>query len=178
MSENGIDLTAEQLLAAINNSSLASESTKIVRADLENAIALLKSADVIKPVQSNNLVTAVFEDNRGKIMRLGKEGEERNYLLTYAGFMRSGDFHPVKQFDVIISGQVTIWYRVGEKDIKIDYAATPNPTLIILPPYIPHLFEFTDDCEMLEWWEGSFEACYYKPYRDIINVQSEKMSPK
>ena len=127
---------------------------------------IYSSPDVTKGTASPALSEPTFTDIRGTIQRLDLGGKKLNVLFTKAGFMRSGDLHQNTQFDFIFSGKIELWLRKDEKDEKIVYG--PN-SFIEIPPDVPHLFNFLEDTLMSEWWDGPFEAWYYKPYRDIID---------
>ncbi|MFB6088401.1 MAG: hypothetical protein ABEK36_01330, partial [Candidatus Aenigmatarchaeota archaeon] len=86
--------------------------------------------------------------------------------------LRSGDYHPVTQYDLILKGKVKITMKQDDRE-KIVHKG-PNE-LISIPENIPHLFEFLKDTVMIEWWDGEFEAKYYKPYRKLIEEQFEKL---
>jgi mannose-6-phosphate isomerase-like protein (cupin superfamily) len=85
--------------------------------------------------------------------------------------MRSGDYHPNIQYDIILSGRVRLTLRKGEEDVSSEIG--PGE-LIEIPPNTPHLFEFLEDTVMLEWWDGEFSAEYYGPYRDLIDAQAKE----
>ena len=127
--------------------------------------SIFNSPDVYKPTQTDGLETPFFEDARGSIQRITSGGSKINLLFTRAGYMRSGDLHKNTQLDFIFSGRVEVWRRVGERDEKTIYG--PNEYLT-LAPGVPHLFNFLEDTVMAEWWDGPFEAWYYRPYREII----------
>lgn len=138
--------------------------------------SVFTSPEAFKPeTKPGALEQPVFTDIRGTIHRITIEGVKVNLLSTKKGFMRSGDFHKNKQFDFIFSGKVELWLRQGNQDVK--KIIGPN-TFITIPPGIPHLFNFLEDTVMAEWWEGSFEAWYYKPYRNLIDAQFKRMIQK
>lgn len=127
--------------------------------------------DVFKPADGD-LGQPVHTDVRGSIHRLEIAGHKLNLLFTREGFMRSGDLHKISQFDFVFSGSLELWLRKGTTDEKRIWG--PN-SFIEIPPHTPHLFNFLEDTLMAEWWDGPFEAWYYKPYRDIIDAQFQKM---
>ncbi len=135
---------------------------------------IFSSPDVTE-VQSapGALEQPVFMDIRGTINRINLDGFKVNLLSTKKGFMRSGDLHKNTQFDFIFSGKLELWLRKDGKDVKTMHG--PN-SFITIPPGIPHLFNFLEDTVMAEWWDTAFKAWYYKPYRDIIDAQSRKMT--
>lgn len=135
---------------------------------------IYSSPEVFKPeTKPGALETPVYHDVRGTIQRISINGFKVNILSTRKGFMRSGDLHKNKQFDFIFSGKVEIWFRQEGKDVKKVFGKN---ALIEIPPHVPHLFNFIEDTVMAEWWEGPFEAWYYKPYRDIIDAQFKKIT--
>lgn len=116
------------------------------------------------------LETPVHVDVRGEIHRHDLQDVKFNSLFTKKGAYRSGDVHPVKQFDLLLSGKVSITFRENEQDVVRTFG--PNE-LIVIPPNIPHLFYFEEDTVMLEWWDGVFEVSYYEPYRKFVKAQFE-----
>lgn len=119
----------------------------------------------------NNLIIPLYKDFRGEIRRYEINGTKFNVLLTKAGMLRSGDYHPEIQYDLILKGEFEIWLKKGNKDVKIKKG--PNQ-LIVIPPSTPHLFKALTDTLMIEWWSGDFEAEYYQPYRSLIEKQLEQ----
>jgi len=112
-----------------------------------------------------------FKDDRGEINKLDIKGTRVNLLYTKKGALRSGDIHPNNQFNVILSGEIEITYRKGNKDVK--EIKKPNE-LIMTPAGVPHLFKFTKDTVLLEWWDGPFKAEYYAPYRKFVDESLKK----
>ena len=131
---------------------------------------LVNSPEVITPTQSGGLQQPRFTDHRGTIERVELEGVKVNILYTKAGVMRSGDFHPHPQLDILLSGKVEL--RTLQNGVHETREVGPN-TLIVLEPYVPHLFNFLEPTVMMEWWDGPFECHYYKPYRDIIDAAAK-----
>ena len=145
--------------------------------------AIYSNPDVFQPpTKPGALDTPMFKDKRGVIQRLNKnnldwldeyqvKAEFPNTLYTKAGFMRSGDLHKNSQLDYIIEGELELWTLEQGKTVK--QVLGPN-TFIVLGAHTPHLFRFTKDTVMQEWWSGKFEAWYYKPYRDIIDKDTKE----
>jgi mannose-6-phosphate isomerase-like protein (cupin superfamily) len=115
----------------------------------------------------------VYRDSRGEIHRHDVAGVKFNVLVTKAGVLRSGDYHPNKQFDLVLSGKMEITLRQNEEDKVI--VKGPNE-FIEIPPNTPHLFKSLTDTVMLEWWDGPFEATYYEPYRKQVEEQLNRMN--
>ncbi len=111
-----------------------------------------------------------YSDFRGEIHRHDIHGAKFNVLFTKKGIMRSGDFHAMPQFDIILKGTFKLTLRQNDEDIVMTKG--PNE-LIVIPPNIPHLFKALTDTVMIEWWPGPFEAEYYEPYRKLIDKQIE-----
>lgn len=123
------------------------------------------------PAKKGNLDSPVHKDMRGEIRRHDFKGVKFNVLFTKAGCYRSGDFHPVSQYDLILKGKFQITFRKGGRDVIVKKG--PNE-LIIIPPNTPHLFKSLTDTVMLEWWGGPFAVGYYEPYRKIVERQFAK----
>lgn len=125
--------------------------------------------------KKNSLNDPVFKDSRGEIRRYEMNGVKFNALYTKAGVLRSGDYHPVKQYDLILKGEFAITLRKNNQDIVIKKSAND---FIVIPPNVPHLFKSLTDTVMIEWWDNEFKASYYKPYRKLIEEQLNKLSKK
>lgn len=149
--------------------------------------AIYRNPDVFQPkTEPGALEKPIHQDVRGVIQRLNKNNlpwldeigakvDLPNLLHTKQGFMRSGDLHKNIQLDYILSGEVELWtFHNGQTTKK---TLAPN-TFLILNPHTPHLFNFLKDTVMMEWWDGPFEAWFYKPYRDIIDEQFKRMTQK
>jgi len=125
-----------------------------------------------KKLAKSSLNAPAQKDVRGEIRRYEFKGVKFNALFTKAGKYRSGDFHPITQFDLILKGKFRITVRRGNKDVV--YEKGENE-LIVIPPNTPHLFKSLTNTVMLEWWDGPFEVSYYKPYRKIVEKQFKKI---
>ena len=55
-------------------------------------------------------VPSIYVDDRGDIHRLRVGGQRINLLFSKKGVMRSGYLHPHVMQDVVIRGQVEVWY--------------------------------------------------------------------
>jgi len=106
-----------------------------------------------------------FKDSRGEIRKFEVSGAKFNVLCTKKGALRSGDYHKTAQYDLILKGRFRITLRKGNRNVS--FVKGPN-TLIKIPPKTPHLFKSLTNSIMLEWWDGSFEAKYYMPYRTLV----------
>lgn len=105
-----------------------------------------------------------FKDHRGEIRRYEIEGTNFNALYTKEGCYRSGDYHPVTQFDMILKGKIEVTTLVNGIDVINQY----ENCLVTIPSNVPHLFKALTDCVMIEWWDGPLEVNYYQPYRKFI----------
>lgn len=113
---------------------------------------------------------SVYKDFRGEIKRYEVHGVKFNVIYTKKSGLRSGDFHPVKQYDLILEGEFEITLRKENEDVVLKKGVND---LVVIPPNVPHLFKSLTDTVMIEWWDGEFEAQYYKPYRKLIKEQFE-----
>jgi hypothetical protein len=120
-------------------------------------------------------VPSVYQDDRGSIHNF-KIGDRRlNLLFTRSGVMRSGDLHRDYQHDFVFSGQVEVWCLTPEgKTVQHVYNSCQH---ICIPPYTPHIFHFTLDTVLAEWWDGPFHAWFYKPYRRIVEESFQATKP-
>ncbi|TAL57745.1 MAG: hypothetical protein EPN86_01435 [Nanoarchaeota archaeon] len=116
-----------------------------------------------------------FADLRGEIHRLNVKGVKFNALFTKKGALRSGDYHPVVQYNIVLKGKLQITLRKGNKDVKM--IKKPGE-LIKIPPNTPHLYKFLADSVILEWWGGPFKVKYYQPYRKIIEASLRRAASK
>ncbi len=119
-------------------------------------------------MDKKNLVYSIFKDSRGEIQRCTIGKTKFNILITKKGVLRSGDFHPNTQFDLILKGKFEITLCKNNKNKK--YLKGANK-FIAIPPNTPHLFKSLTDTIMLEWWDGEFSAQYYQPYRSLVDKQ-------
>lgn len=118
-----------------------------------------------------SLDTPAYKDFRGEIRRYELHGIKFNVLFTKKGTLRSGDYHPVTQYDLILKGKFEITLRQNDKDVVMQ---KDTNKLIVIPPNVPHLFKSLTDTVMIEWWDGPFEINYYPPYRKLIEEQFEQ----
>ena len=61
--------------------------------------------------------------------------------------------------------------REAGRNIMREYR---SGSLIVIPPYVPHIFTFLNKTIMAEWWGAAnenkaFNAQYYQPYRDRVS---------
>jgi len=117
----------------------------------------------------------LYEDARGVIQTVRLRGKRVNILFSKAGTYRSGDKHPVRQHDAIVSGRVDITLNHGGPGASF-IQLYPGGSVTI-DPDIPHLFYFPVDTVMLEWWgEGDEPRVeYYPPYRDVVERHLREM---
>ncbi len=106
-----------------------------------------------------------FEDFRGEILRYNVHDSLFNVLYTKAGMLRSGDYHPNTQFNLLLSGEIELTLRIGDKDVVS--IKKPNE-LIVIPPNTPHLYRYIKDTVMFEWWDGELKVSYFEPYRKLV----------
>lgn len=107
-----------------------------------------------------------FEDARGRIDRLESGGVGLNLIYSRAGVLRSGDLHPVAQHDVLVSGRAELRTRGAGGEERTDTVSAGQH--LVLLPHVPHIFTFTEDTVMVEWWEGDFEAWFWRPWRELV----------
>lgn len=111
-----------------------------------------------------------YRDGRGAIykFKLG-EGVYVNMYFTKAGYRRSGDLHDCNQYDVVLAGRTRLRMMDPHsgKEVVAEYGAND---FIVIPARTPHMFEFLEDNYLLEWWDDTFKAWYYKPYRSVIEA--------
>lgn len=121
--------------------------------------------------KGGGLNAPVQKDLRGEIRRYDLVGVKFNALFTKAGCYRSGDFHPIIQYDLILKGKFQITFHKGNKDVVFEKGENE---FLAIPPNTPHLFKSLTDTVMLEWWDGPFAVGYYEPYRKIVERQFGK----
>ena len=119
----------------------------------------------------DNLNSPIHKDFRGEIRRFDINGTKFNVLTTKAGCLRSGDYHPHTQFNLILKGELEITLRQNDKDVVIRKRANE---LVVIPLNTPHLFKSVTDTIMVEWWDGPMVVNYYSPYRKLIEEQFKK----
>ena len=116
-----------------------------------------------------------FKDSRGEIRRFNINGVKFNALFTKKGAFRSGDYHRSAQYDLILKGRFEIKMRRGNRDVVIRRGSN---SLVKIPPRVPHLFKALSNSVMIEWWDGPFEARYYKPYRKFVDKSIDRKNRK
>jgi len=119
----------------------------------------------------NKKPPTVFKDCRGEIRKIKFHGVEVNLVFTKAGALRGGDEHPTQQNDLVLQGKVAIHERLnsvamGWKTFRHEVVQGQDAWTI--GTGTPHLFESVTDSVVLEWWNGPFEAKYYRPYRKLV----------
>jgi hypothetical protein len=121
-----------------------------------------------KPPKNHGLVKvpSVLRDARGAVHNLMVGGFRFNVLESRKGSLRSGDVHRTPQHDVIFSGRVSVTTREHGVDVSRQYAAGES---LVIPAHVPHIFRFLNDTVMAEWWDGPFEARFFKPYRQVVD---------
>jgi mannose-6-phosphate isomerase-like protein (cupin superfamily) len=137
------------------------------------------------PPASLSATESFFSDARGSIRRVNEDGRYLNYMETKKGFMRSGDMHKLTQFDLVLSGSIEVWIRrnfpqnpndntseSSEYDEKIVFG--PG-SFFSVPPHTPHLFNFLEESNIVEWWDGEYEAWFYRPYRSFLSTVTEQL---
>jgi len=126
-------------------------------------------------MKKQGLDAPFYKDARGEIHRLNIKGVKFNALFTKKGALRSGDYHPVRQYNILLKGVMEITMRKNGKDIVV--RKKPGQ-LIVIPPNTPHLYKSITDSVILEWWGGPFKVKYYEPYRKIVEAQFKKRASK
>lgn len=127
--------------------------------------------------------SSAFSDARGAYHRLafpgagagaGGDAQYVNVVFSRAGAYRSGDMHKCDQVNLMVAGEAVLTtLRRGRRVEQVMRAGD----LVTTPAGVPHLFHFTADSTMSEYWvdreDGGklcrFRAWYYKPFRDIID---------
>lgn len=130
---------------------------------------IFNSPEVYEHEGPSRIEEPFFEDQRGSIRRINDGVQKVNLLFTKKGFMRSGDLHKNTQFDFVVSRKCELWQHIDGEDVK---QVHEEGSFIKIPAGTPHLFIFLEDTYMLEYWDGEFEAWYYRPYRKIIEQKA------
>ncbi len=85
-------------------------------------------------------------------------------IFTKAWKYRWGKSYSEEKFFTIISGSVEVTVNIWDKDMKNTY----SPWLIFnIPAYIPNLFYFPEDTEMLEWFNKDVEIEKFERFREM-----------
>ena len=131
-----------------------------------------------------------YEDSRGFVQVLEFKGQEYLLIYTKKGYMRGGEIHRGRQYNVLLQGSIS--WTIGGKE-EIIYGPTYIKETIYAPAYIvtpsntPHMMDSLTDTLMLEWRELPLEkpVNYYKPFRDriikrrkIMEYQEEKIKKR
>uniref|UniRef100_A0A6M3XY28 Uncharacterized protein n=1 Tax=viral metagenome TaxID=1070528 RepID=A0A6M3XY28_9ZZZZ len=121
----------------------------------------------------SGIVKDIRSDSRGFVLILEFRGKEYLLFFTKAGFMRGGELHRGKQYNMLLEGKVKWTQIIHEKCLSHIICA---PSFIRTLKETPHMMESITDSLMLEWREFPIEkpVNYYKPYREIIKAKMEK----
>jgi hypothetical protein len=103
-------------------------------------------------------------DTRGEVSVTPFMGRDYLVIYTKKGYMRGGEIHAGRQYNVLVEGTVR-WVTLRKKDAT--YAA---PALFVTEAEMPHMMESLTDSVMIEWREKPLEnpVNYYKPYRMMV----------
>lgn len=139
---------------------------------------ILSSPNVVEAPSRINQpvpVPSIYQDERGSIHNFQVGGRRLNLLHTRAGVMRSGDIHKDNQHDFVFSGLVEV--LTLRNDGTTEKKIYQENQYICIPPYTPHVFHFTRDTVLAEWWDGPFHAWLYKPYRALVEKSFQATKP-
>eukprot|EP00307_Rebecca_sp_RCC1486_P012753 CAMPEP_0119414190 /NCGR_PEP_ID=MMETSP1335-20130426/6627_1 /TAXON_ID=259385 /ORGANISM="Chrysoculter rhomboideus, Strain RCC1486" /LENGTH=174 /DNA_ID=CAMNT_0007439051 /DNA_START=32 /DNA_END=556 /DNA_ORIENTATION=+ len=117
-------------------------------------------------------VPSTVRDARGAVHNLQVDGRRFNMLVTRAGSARSGDVHRSVQHDHVLSGRIRVTTREHGRDIAREYGEGES---LAIPAHVPHMFEFLEESTILEYWDGPFEARYYRPYREQVDAATRAL---
>ena|SRR3989338_9055885 len=117
----------------------------------------------------------LYKDARGEIHRFNIKGIKFNALFSKKDSLRSGDCHPVTQYNIVLKGILQITLRKKGKNIVMK---KKTGQLIVIPSNTPHLYKSITDSVILEWWGGPFKVKYYAPYRKLVEAQFKKKASK
>ena len=112
------------------------------------------------------LFQKVKEDDRGIIWKIQYKNKDFWLSLTKKGKSRGGDIHSCFQYNAILTGSFVVRQKLKKEDkvSKID-----SPSLMIIPPEVPHVFTALEDSLMIEWHSKKLppyeEKRFYEPYR-------------
>ncbi|KNC54812.1 uncharacterized protein AMSG_01664 [Thecamonas trahens ATCC 50062] len=170
-------------------------------------MALLAAAASAPAIYQSNLVVPIVDvypdaaiavardaplassDARGAVIKAALPDSalpsEAHVLYSKRGARRSGDLHPMAQYDYVVSGRALVtrmaFQEIGFRDgqavgSRIETKASYGPgETIVIDPHTPHVFEFDADTVMLEWWAREpglhplRDGYYYIPYRAEID---------
>ena len=149
---------------------LAGDASVLSWADVRAAPPPTLDVDALRDGEA-----ASHADERGAIYRFKIGGGALvNMYFTRAGHMRSGDLHESAQYDVVLSGRARLTVMDPETGEELAAEYGPND-FVVIPPRWPHVFEFLEDCALLEWWGGAFAAWYYDPMRRRIEARTAEL---
>lgn len=114
-------------------------------------------------------IPSVFSDDRGSIHRLRIGRQRVNLLYSHKECMRSGYLNSVRTYDFVLEGKVELWLLTPEGTEKKTYK---KHECFTVEAYVPHILYFLEESNIVEWYDGAFQCWYYRPYRNIVNVQN------
>jgi hypothetical protein len=74
---------------------------------------------------------------------------------------------------MLFQGRVQVTTREEGRDVDRMYS---SGDLIVIPSHVPHIFTFLEETVMAEWWDGTFDAQYYRPYRQRVDAVMRRMA--
>lgn len=93
------------------------------------------------------MLQELLKDKRGEIRRYIFNNINLNILTTKKGYMRSGDYHPNTQYDIILKGKIKVITLENNEDVHNIYKTN---SLIIIPPNAPRIFSHSLKIQLWE----------------------------
>jgi len=120
----------------------------------------------------------VSSDSRGWVVVWEFKGQEILMIYTKKGYMRGGEIHKGRQWNIILQGAVN--WIIQQKYMFPLHQLYYSSAYIVTPKEIPHMMEALTDTLMIEWREYPLEqpVNYYKSFRDLIEKRRQELDAR
>lgn len=94
-------------------------------------------------------------------------------IFTRAWNYRGGKTYNVEKKFTLASWRVTLTTFENEQDISKEYLPWE---IITIPAWIPNLFYFGEDSEMVEWFAKEATSTYFERYKEIKDRSLQRVN--
>jgi hypothetical protein len=113
-------------------------------------------------------MSVVSKDKRGFMELFNFLGKDFYFAFTRKGFGRGGEYHPITQYNSVISGKMMFRMIIdGEDETKILISGQS----IVIPANIAHVAIAMEDSITVEWHSGKLppfeQKKIYEPWRKL-----------
>ncbi len=112
-------------------------------------------------------------NNQGSLEELILVNTKFYLIFTRAWNHRGGKIYNVEKKFTLASWRVTLTTFENGQDISKEYLPWE---IITIQAWIPNLFYFTEDSEMIEWFSKEATSSYFERYKKIKEESLQKMN--